>query len=50
MKADSPSPKVRCGKMVLAVWHWIASIWSESIKVNDECHSGHAYSRTGLIK
>ena len=28
----------------------IASISSESFKVSDECHTGHAYSRIGLIK
>ena len=49
-KADSPSSYVKFGKMVLTARRWIASILLESFKVNDECHTGHAYFRIGLIK
>ena len=49
-RADSPLSYVKCGKMVLTARRWIASVSSESFKVNDECHTGHAYSRIGLIK
>ena len=38
------------GRIIFRARFWICSIWSLSEFGREECHTGHAYSRTGRIK